>query len=321
MPTNVSPEFKKADEAYRAAHTPEERLACLEEMLSTIPKHKGTEKMQADIKTRMARIRRELTGGKKGGAKRQDWLHVDKQGAGQMVLFGAPNSGKSALVGHLTNLHTQVAAYPFTTTRPAAGMMLWGGVQIQLVDTPPLAPDTPPWVYHIIRTADICLWTIDLADDAVLEAVEETRGLLTRSRIATEPGTDLPWRKTLRIGTKCDDPQAADRLAILREMVGDVEILPVSVETGQGIEELQERLFRVLDIIRIYTRKPGKPADMNDPVIVPVGSTVMDAAYHLHKDFARKLTFTRLWNGTDHEGQRVDRTHVLQDLDVVEFHI
>jgi ribosome-interacting GTPase 1 len=104
-------------------------------------------------------------------------------------------------------------------------------------------------------------------------------------------------------------------------MIGDVEILSVSVETGQGIEELQERLFRVLDIIRVYTRKPGKPADMNDPVIVPVGSTVMDAAYHLHKDFARKLTFARLWNGTDHEGQRVDRGHVLQDLDVVEFHI
>jgi ribosome-interacting GTPase 1 len=77
MPTNVSPEFKKAEEAYRAAKTPEERLACLEEMLSTIPKHKGTEKMQADIKTRMARLRREITGGRKGGAKRQDWLHVD----------------------------------------------------------------------------------------------------------------------------------------------------------------------------------------------------------------------------------------------------
>ncbi len=319
MPANVSPEYKKAEEQFRAAKTPEEKLVALEEMLSTIPKHKGTEKMQADIKTRIAKLRRQLT--TKKGPKRQDWFHVDKQGAGQIVLFGAPNSGKSALVAHLTGLHAQVAAYPFTTTQPAAGMMVWGGVQIQLVDTPPLAPDTPPWVYHILRTSDMMLWVMDLADDALLEATEQIGTLLTKARLSTTPSDELRYRKTIRVGAKHDAPQAPDRLTILREMVGDVDILPVSVETDEGIEELRERLFRALAIIRVYTKKPGKPADMSDPVVVPVDATLMDAACHLHKDFAAKLSFARLWNESGYDGQRVDRTHVMQDRDVVEFHV
>ena len=60
MPANLSPEYKEAETRYRAAKTPEERLVCLEEMLSTIPKHKGTEKMQADIKTRISKLKKEM---------------------------------------------------------------------------------------------------------------------------------------------------------------------------------------------------------------------------------------------------------------------
>jgi ribosome-interacting GTPase 1 len=330
MPANLSPEFKKAEEKYRAATTDEERLVCLEEMFQTIPKHKGTEKMQADLKTRISKLKKELMGGSRSGARRGDWFHIEKQGAGQVVAFGAPNAGKSALVNRLTGLPTEVAAYPYTTTAPAAGMMQFEDVQIQLVDTPPVAPDSPPWLFHILRTSDILLWLLDLSDDALLDSFEQTRGLLAANRLirapdaeATEPapGPLGLIKKGLLVGTKSDDAGANDRLAILRELIADAPVLLLSVETNVGLEELKRSVFVLLGILRVYTKKPGKPADMNDPVVLPIGATVTDAAYHLHKDFAQNLQFARLWNHSGLDGLRVERSHVLQDRDVVEFHI
>ncbi len=318
MPANLTPEYKQAEEKFRQAKTPEEKLLCLEEMLATIPKHKGTEKMQADIKSRIARLRRELSEGQKGG-KRSDWFHIEKQGAGQVVVFGPPNSGKSALVKTLTGLNTEVAAYPFTTTRPLAGMMKFEDIQIQLIDTPPLVSDSPPWLFHILRTADVLVWLIDLADDAVLEATEQVQQLLVQNRIVGPEAYRQP--PLLRVGTKADDRQAKERLAILREMIGDVPVLLVSVETKQGLEEFGRQVFVSLNIIRVYTKKPGKPPDMDDPVILKVPATVIDAAYYLHKDFARKLSYARLWNANGFSGQRVEREHLLADRDIVEFHI
>jgi uncharacterized protein len=347
MPANLSPEFKKAEERFRTLVTPEEKLAGLEEMLQAIPKHKGTEKMQADLKTRIAKQKKELaSSGKTSGAKRGDWQHVEKQGAGQAIVLGAPNCGKSALVRELTGLHAEVAAYPFTTTVPAAGMMPYEDIQIQLVDTPPVAPESPPWLFHIFRTSDILLWLLDLSDDALLDAFEQTRGLLTAARIdcrlahdgsrltvpplpEAKPGEEPDahaapapaGKKTFLLGAKCDDPGAADRLAILRELVGDVPVLLVSAEHHIGLEELKLGVFESLRILRVYTKKPGKPPVMDDPVILPVGSTVIDAAYHLHKDIAQGLQYARLWNHSGVDGLRVERAHVLQDRDVVEFHV
>jgi hypothetical protein len=336
MPANLSADYLKAEERYRAATTNEEKLACLEEMFTTIPKHKGTEKMQADIKTRISKLKKEMSSSSKGGAKRADWFHVEKQGAGQVVVFGAPNCGKSALVKELTGLRAEVAPYPFTTTQPAAGMMEFEDIQIQLVDTPPVAPESPAWLFHIMRTADILLWMLDLSDDALLETTEQTQALLQKANIALaspesaprpsplapspQPLTPNP-KRCLRIGAKSDDPQATDRLAILRELIGDVEVLPVSAEHHVGLEELKRRLFAMLRIIRVYTKKPGKPAEMRDPVILPIGATVTDAAYHLHKDFAQHLQFARLWNSSGYDGLRVERSHILQDKDILEFHV
>ncbi len=340
MPANLSADYLKAEERYRAATTHEEKLTCLEEMYTTLPKHKGTEKMQADIKTRISKLKKEMSGPSKGGAKHADWFHVEKQGAGQVVLVGAPNCGKSALVRELTGLHAEVAPYPFTTTHPAAGMMEFEDIQIQLVDTPPVSPDSPAWLFHIMRTADILVWMLDLSDDALLETTEQTQGLLDKANIALaspeskvqspdlsqdsspspQPLVPSP-RKVLRLGTKSDDPQAMDRLAILRELIGDVEVLPVSAEHHTGLEEFKRRLFAMLEIIRVYTKKPGKQVELRDPVILHTGGTVTDAAYHLHKDFAQHLQFARLWNNAGYDGQRVERHHVLQDKDILEFHV
>jgi hypothetical protein len=321
VPANLSPEYKKAQEKFRAAASPEEKLACLEEMLTTIPKHKGTEKMQADLKTRIAKLKKEILSGGKSGARRGDWFHVEKQGAGQAVVFGAPNCGKSALVRELTGLHQEVASYPFTTTTPAAGMMAFEDIQIQLVDTPPVAPDSPAWLFHILRTGDVLLWLLDLSDDGLLETTEQTQTLLRDSRVATRPDAELTVKKTITVGAKSDDPQAGDRLSILREIIGDVPVLMVSVERHAGLEDLRRAVFESLDILRVYTKKPGKPADLKDPVILKRGATVLDAAYHLHKDFAQSLQFARLWNNSGYDGQRVERSHVLADRDVIEFHV
>jgi ribosome-interacting GTPase 1 len=322
MPANLSPEYKKAEERFRAATSPDDKLVCLEEMLQTIPKHKGTEKMQADLKTRIARLKKELSSsGAKAGAKRGDWFHIEKQGAGQLAVFGAPNSGKSALVKALTGLPAEVAAYPFTTTHPAAGMMKFEDVQIQLIDTPPVSPDSPAWLFHILRTCDVLVWLLDLADDALLETTEQVTGLLAANRIAFTPTGDLTVKPVIRLGSKADDPQAGDRLAILREVIGDVPVLLVSADTGQGLDDFRRAAFQSLDILRVYTKRPGHPPDFGDPVVLKTGSTVLDAAYHLHKDFARKLEYARLWNKSGLDGQRVERAHVLQDRDVVEFHI
>jgi uncharacterized protein len=361
MPANLSADYLKAEERFRSATTNEEKLTCLEEMFTTLPKHKGTEKMQADIKTRISKLKKEMAGPAKGGAKRTDWFHVEKQGAGQVAIFGAPNCGKSALVKELTGLHAEVAPYPFTTTQPAAGMMEFEDIQIQLVDTPPVSPESPAWLFHIIRTADILVWMLDLSDDALLETTEQTQILLDKARIVfaspkdeagpapeidnrqssvatppnrhpdaeegSRPGIDnrqspiVNAKKALRLGSKSDDPQAMDRLAILRELIGDVEVLPVSVEHHTGLEEFRRRLFDMLGIIRVYTKKPGKPVEFRDPVVLPIGSTMTDAAYHLHKDIAQNLQFARLWNNSGYDGQRVERGHVLADKDILEFHV
>ncbi|MEO0081209.1 MAG: GTPase [candidate division WOR-3 bacterium] len=328
MPANLSPEYKKAEERFRLAVAPEEKLACLEEMLSAIPKHKGTEKMQADIKSRIARLRKELSAPGKSGTKRSDWYHVDKQGAGQAAVFGAPNCGKSALVSALTGLPAVVAPYPFSTTVPAAGMMPYEDIQIQLVDTPPIVADSPAWLYHIIRTADLGVWLLDVSDDAVLETTEQTRAFLAAARIPVPvPQPPQNSKPVILCGSKSDDPAAADRLAVLRELLPGTDILPVSVQSGAGLEELKRRLFVSLGIIRVYTKKPGKPPDLTDPVILKAGATVIDVAYHLHKDIAASLSFARLWRagGTGrspgpHDGQRVERNHVCQDRDILEFH-
>jgi uncharacterized protein len=340
MPANLSADYLKAEERYRSAVTNEEKLACLEEMFTTLPKHKGTEKMQADIKTRISKLKKEMSGPSKGGAKRTDFFHVEKQGAGQIVIFGAPNCGKSAMVKELTGLHAEVAPYPFTTTQPAAGMMEFEDIQIQLVDTPPVSPESPAWLFGIVRTADILVWMLDLSDDALLETTEQTQALLdkanitlaspkseARSPIAAPDSAPSPQplapspKRCLRIGSKSDDPQAMDRLAILRELIGDVEVLPVSAEHHTGLEELRRRLFDMLEIIRVYTKKPGKPVEFRDPVILPVGATMIEAAYHLHKDIAQNLQFARLWNNSGYDGQRVERGHVLADKDILEFHV
>ncbi|MCX6553014.1 MAG: 50S ribosome-binding GTPase, partial [Acidobacteria bacterium] len=120
MPANLSPEYHRAEERLRGARSPDEKIAALEEMLRVIPKHKGTDHMQADLKGRIAKLRKEI--GKKGGKGGFTFI-VPREGAGQVAIAGPPNSGKSSLVRALTRATPAVGSYPFTTREPVPGMM------------------------------------------------------------------------------------------------------------------------------------------------------------------------------------------------------
>jgi hypothetical protein len=325
MPANLTPEYLAAEERFRQTTTPEEKLAALEEMLATIPKHKGTEKMQADLKRRISKLTKEAQK-KKGAAKHKPFYHVDKEGAGQVVLVGPPNSGKSELLARLTHATPQIADYPFTTRVPLPGMMPFENVKIQLVDLPPVAQGfSEPWLFGIIRNSEAVLLVVDASNDDVLAQTDALLSLLEELNIHLIPATAVDverGKRTVLAATKVETLQAQENFEVLREFFGDrLPFIAVSTRTGLNLEALKQHIYRSLGVIRVYTKAPGKPADRSAPFALKRGSTVLDAAKMVHKDFAENLRYARIWGSERFDGQMVNREHVLEDEDVVEFHI
>ncbi len=323
MPANLTPEFLKAREWFQSAETNEEKLAALERMLTTIPKHKGTDHMCADIKRRIAKLR-DLQTQKRHG-KSTGVEHIDREGAGQVVLVGPPNSGKSSLLAALTNAHPEVADYPFSTVVPVPGMMAFEDVPIQLVDLPPVAATyTEPWVYNLVRSCDLVLLVLDGGDPAgLLRAARDTLSLLEQRHIrlandglqVEDPRVKtIPWRIVV---TKQD---LASPDAEIDELESLSPVLRVSPVTGRGLDGLRAETFRALHIIRVYTKLPGKPADLAQPYTFPVGATVLDAVRTVHRELVEKLKYVRLWGSGKFDGQQVPADHVLRDRDVIEIH-
>jgi len=163
MPANLSPAFLAARDRLNRSKTDEERLDALQEMLATIPKHKGTEKMQADIRRRIAKLKEKAEQQRRSGKGGAVGYHVPREGAAQVALVGVPNAGKSSLLAALTRATPDIAPYPLTTVRPQPGMMEFEDIQIQLVDLPPITRDyTEGWVYGLIRLADTVALCVDL---------------------------------------------------------------------------------------------------------------------------------------------------------------
>jgi len=323
MPANLTPQYLEAERRFRQATTPDEQLEALDGMMATIPKHKGTEHMRADIRRRMAKVRTEAARTKKSAAKGPTWHHVSREGAGQVALVGAPNAGKSRLLGALTNANPVVAPYPFSTRAPLPGMVPYEDINIQLVDLPPIAPETAePWLFALIRQADGALLVADLADDDLLASMDGVLALTREGRVefVRERGQQgaMP---TLLVATKSDAPDAGVRLELLREAYGArFDILPVSAETGEGLETLTQELFRRLGVIRVYTKAPGRRADKSVPYVFRRGITVEEVAAAVHKDLAERLKYARVWGRRTYEGQMVQHEHVLEDGDVLELH-
>jgi ribosome-interacting GTPase 1 len=334
MPTNLPPEAIEAEKRFRAARSTAEKIASLEEYISAIPKHKGTDKLRADLRHRLSKLKSAAQGQKK--ASHQDLAyHIDREGAGQVVVVGPANVGKSALVDALTNATPEVSDAPFTTWNPTPGMMLWENIQIQLIDTPPLNRDyMEPALLDLIRRSDLILLVIDLQADP-LEQLEEAIALLEENHIVSCHRQDrYPYpgghRETQRLifipflvlVNKWDDETYDEDFEICCALLSDEwPMLPVSAATGRNLARLKQAVFERLEIIRVYTKPPGKEADLSAPFILPQGSTVEEFAGKVHRDFVEHLKSVRVWGSAVYDGQMVGRDHVLQDGDVVELRL
>jgi ribosome-interacting GTPase 1 len=340
MAANLTPQYLEAEADYKKAQTAEERLACLRKMYQLLPKHKASEKLQADLKTKISETKEEVEHEKKHPKKTGVSYKIPKQGAGQYTILGGPNAGKSRLLTRLTRAAPEVAPYPFTTHEPHAGMMDWEDVHVQLIDTPPITADyLEGYLPGMIQSADAALLLIDLGDDdgpfaaeTVIERLAKTKTQLIGDPPHLSPASPRlsgeevegtgPSTKTLVVANKVDLPGATDRLEIVRELFGSrFAIHVISAEHGMGLEELRSAIYRFLNVIRVYTKQPGKPADLTSPFTCPAGSTLVEMAALVHRDFTTGLKSARIWGTGVYDGQSVKRDHVLHDKDVVELHL
>jgi uncharacterized protein len=330
MAANLTPQYLEAEAEYKKAQSAEERLECLRKMYALLPKHKASEKMQAELKTKISEAREEIEHEKKHPKKAGVSYKVPKQGAGQYVIVGAPNAGKSRLLTRLTRAAPEVAPYPFTTREPHAGMMDWEDVRVQLIDLPPITADfMEGYVSSMVRTADRALLMVDLADDdspfateAVIEKLSQTKTHLVGQAHAEIGDPSYHFTPTLLVANKIDDEGAADRLEIVKELfAAKFPLHIIAAESGAGLEELRTAIYRFLRVNRVYTKKPGKPADMESPFTCPEGSTLVELAAIVHRDFAENLKSARIWGTGVFDGQSVPRDHVLHDKDIVELHV
>ncbi len=305
MPANLPPQYHKVEDEYRKAPTTEKRLEKLRELFRLLPKHKGTERLQSDLKQRMSQLKEELERGKTAGKKAGPSHHVPREGAGQVALVGPPNAGKSSLLAALTNARPEIAAYPFTTRAPQPGIMMWHDVPVQLIDLPPLSSDfVEAWLPNVIRSADAALLVVDLSSDDVAEAAVQVLDRLDGAH--TELVAELPYDaldesirhlRTVMVGNKLDAPGACDRLEIIREWFSDkFPIVACSAHSSEGLETVRTAAYHLLGVLRIYTRAPGKPVDRTKPFTLPVGSTIIDLAKVSHRDFEHTLKSARIWD-------------------------
>lgn len=328
MPANLPPQYQKAEEEYRKAQSAAERFEILERMLVLIPKHKGTEKLQADLKTKLKEtkvdIQVEKTAPKGGKVYR-----IPRQGAAQVVLIGGPNSGKSRILKDLTKAEPEVADYPFTTREPMPGMMAWEDVTVQMIDTPPVTESLfEAYLLNFVRAADLVVLAFDGSSDdapdatnAVLEQFRQRATLLSTTTGFDEEDFSKLCVKTLLVATRGHDPGLQDRLDFLQEMIPQkFQTMKVNLDDSAERENLRNGIYEALGLIRLYTKAPGKPADYSSPFTIPRGGTVEDLAGKVHKDLAEKLKFAKVWGTSAADGQSVGRDHVLADKDLVELH-
>ncbi|MBP8912809.1 MAG: 50S ribosome-binding GTPase, partial [Phycisphaerae bacterium] len=318
MAANLTPAYRDAEERFRNATTNEEKIAALEEMIATVPKHKGTEGLQADLKRKLSRLKEAATQQKKGSGGHVDVFHVPRSGAGQVVLLGMPNTGKSSILAATTKAKVVVADFPFATQVPVPGMLRFEDVQIQLVDMPPITADySAPGQVGTYRNGDLIALVIDLSQDVeeqilVLMEYLESRKLLAEEKTAGEDEQGNILRKrAVCLCTKADLASAGAFERVTSSCDKMEEFLRLSTQTGEGFDKLGRMLFHRLNILRIYAKPPGKPADMEDPFTVPAGSTVQDLARVIHRELAEKLKSARIWGTGVYDGQSVHLTHVL----------
>lgn len=383
MPANLPAEAEKALAKYQAARTIEDKIKALEEALSLIPDHKGTEKLRGRIKRRIAELKREAERKAALKAARKDYFNIPKEGAAQIAIIGVANSGKSSLLKALTNAKPQISYYPLTTTLPTPGMMIYDNVELQLVELPAILTENLEETQFTNRSigfaknSDLILILLDGELDPAKQ-LEKILEILSESGITLKPKRceieiekkdsggirfvtfgrlkadtreiisllqsigiknavvkvsgdagiedfeDLVIREVVHkkavIAVNKMDKIGSTSLDLLRKITGseEVPIIEISAEKGYGLEKLKQVILKSLDLIRVYTRKGGVKSDK--PIILPRNSTIRDLAEVIHREFAEKMRYARVWGRSVRiQGQRVGPDHILEDGDVVEI--
>ena len=326
MPANLTPQYLEAEKNFRLAKTTQEKIAWLEEMLAVMPKHKGTDHLRADLRTKIASMTKSLD---KKTATQHTTTKIEKAGAAQIAVIGPPNTGKSQIVASITNARPTVAAYPYTTQIATPGMMAFENVRIQLIDTPPLGEQPPEWwLLNIIRRADALLIVVDLSQDAVAQ-VDALVAVLNEKNIslgqpkdaATDEESPVSYKKALIAGNKADLDPGGNNFRALQGRYGEqLPAIAITATSGR-LDELKLKIFQLLDVMRVYTKTPGGKPDMADPIILEKGSTLEMAATSIHKSFAQRMKYARIWGSGKFDGVAVKRDHVLQDGDIIELHL
>ncbi len=326
MPTNLPPEYYEVEERYKAATSPDEKIRLLEELISTVPKHKGTDKLRADMRKRLSKMK-SAAQGSKGSARHHSPYTIDKEGAGQVVVVGPANVGKSALVQALTNADPEVSPAPYSTWEPTPGMMLVHHVPVQLIDLPPLDPNyVEPTMMDLIRRADLILLLLDLQAYPIAQ-LEESLALLAAYRIvplkqkpAEVVDRRIVYKPILFVVNKNDDEDSDEDFAVLCELFeGECALLSISAVTTRHLDKLKEAILAELGVMRVFSKPPGEEPDFTAPFVMKKGSTLEEFAAKVHKDFVDNLKSARIWGSGAFDGQMVGRDHVLEDGDVVEL--
>lgn len=328
MPANLPPRYFEAEQRFREARTPEDKIEALEEMLAVMPKHKGTDKLKAMLRERISKFRDQARK-RRGTAKQKTAYDIEKEGAAQVVVVGPPNAGKSSLVKLITNASPEVADFPHSTHRPMPGMAPYENIQFQLIDTPPLTREyTEPALADLIRRCDIVVLLLDMTADT-LSQLEESLGILHASRIFSDTCTLPPdlkkpprIKKMLAAVNKIDTPGDQENFEAFIELSGiTLPCIGISTRAGRNITAFLEKLYEMSGIIRVYTKRPGREPDLTAPFIIPAGSTLTDLAGDIHNDFIDRLKTARIWGPAVRDGQMVQRDYILRDGDVVEISI
>jgi len=326
MPANLPPQYFEAEKRYRSAREPEEKIAALEEMLAIMPHHKGTDRLRAVLTQKIAKFSQEAE--HKLATARRAGFYINREGAGQIMLVGPANTGKSQILAAVTEAIPEIAEYPFTTKTPVPGMMKFEDIQIQLVDTPPVGyKEVKVLLSNALRSADIIAIVIDLSLEPVSQVEAALQGLreariepLTEDEKQVTPGS-YP-RKMLIVGNKNDLVDSSKNWERMRSQYARLfPLVSISAREGRGLEEFKRAIYQALNIIRVYTKTPGSKADLTDPMVLEKGSTLEEAAEALHKDFYQNLKYAVVWGSGKYDGQRASKGHVLQEGDIVEFHI
>ena len=328
MPANLPPQYFEAEKRFREARTPQEKVEALEEMLTIMPKHKGTDKLRADLRRKISKFKNQAQQ-KKGVGKRETAYTIEREGAAQIVLVGPPNTGKSSIVKALTNAEPEVADFPHSTWKPTPGMVPFENIQFQLVDTPPITKEyVDPWMADLIRRCDLLAIVVDL-HSGPLSQLEETLEVLAGLRVFPK-GMPVPQdlrkppfvKKTIVVVNKVDGEDEMEDYQVFLELCEvPLACIPVSTRSDQHLQGLVRKIYDSLGLIRVYTKAPGKKPDLSAPFVLPKESTLEALAGKIHKDFVKKLKYARIWGKEVFDGQMIQKDHILKDGDIVELHI